>query len=94
MAVLIDLNHARRARRLFNILLERYGIRHFLQGGADVHFKIDPKKLNEAVLMCADWISLRGDGDIPNDETLTWVRGDLRRILVQRIAESMVSAGY
>ena len=48
MAVLIDLAHARKACRLFQIMLERYGIRYFLEGGAEKSFKIDAAKLDES----------------------------------------------
>jgi hypothetical protein len=93
MAVLIDLAHARRARRLFNILVERHGITHFLLGGAEVRFRVDPKRLEEAVQLCAEWLHIRTARQ-PTQETLDWLRVDLRRALIQRVAECMVRAGY
>jgi hypothetical protein len=93
MAVLIDLVHARKARRLFGILLERYGLRYFLEGEKERAFKIDNSKLEEAVRMCADWAAMR-TGESANDETLAWIRTDVRRLLIQAVAESMVHAGY
>jgi hypothetical protein len=93
MAVLIDLTHARRARRLFGILLERYGLPWFLQGGAEKAFRIDPERLTQAVEMCAEWTTRRS-GEELNEETRHWLHQDLRRMLIEQVAQSMVRAGY
>lgn len=93
MAIVIDLLHARRARRLFQLLLERQGIEHFLQGGASVAFRIDPHRLDEAVDMCASWLEMQ-TGRPVSDELKAWLRQDLRRRLIRVVAERMVRAGY
>ncbi|MBI5496984.1 MAG: hypothetical protein HY904_18360 [Deltaproteobacteria bacterium] len=93
MAVLIDLVHVRKARRLFQLLLERNGLRHYLEGDRERAFKIDPTKLESAVTMCSEWACLR-TGTTTTEETVDWLRKDLRRMLIQAVAESMVRAGY
>ncbi|MEW5851473.1 MAG: hypothetical protein AB2A00_21975 [Myxococcota bacterium] len=93
MATLIDLTHARRGRRLLHLMAERYGISWFLEGGREKFFKLDPGKIETAVEMCAHWLLLR-TGSEPNATTRAWLKKDLRRTLIQRLAESMVNAGY
>jgi hypothetical protein len=93
MAILLDLTHARRARRLFSLLVERHGIHHFLQGGAEAAFRLDPARLDQAVALCGAWLERR-TGRPVNQEMTAWLRRDLRRTLIQRLAECMVQAGY
>ena len=93
MAILLDLTHARRARRLFHLLVERHGIRHFLLGGQEAAFRIDPARLDEAVALCGSWLECRTGREV-NPEMAAWLRQDLRRTLIQRVAECMVQAGY
>lgn len=93
MAVLIDLTHVRRARKLFGILLERYGITWFLQGGAEKSFRIDPDRLQHAVDLCAEWAARR-TGTQVTPETHQLLHSDLKRLLIQRVAQGMVNAGY
>lgn len=93
MAIVIDFLHARRARRLFQLLLERHGLPHFLVGGADVAFRLDPQRLDAAVQLCGTWLE-RQTGRPVTEEMLEWLRQDLRRTLIHHVAESMVQAGY
>lgn len=93
MAVLIDLTHARRARRMMHILVERHGIRHFLCGGRDAAFRIDPEKLRWAVGLCCEWVALR-TGAEPSSELSEWLTADLKRMLIREVAHAMLQAGY
>ncbi len=93
MGQVIDLCHVRRARRLFGLLVDRFGVESFLHGGADTDFKLDPEKVWQAVGLAASWLELR-TGRTPTRATLNQLHLELRRRLIQAVAEHLVGSGH
>lgn len=93
MGQVIDLCHVRRARRLFGLLVERFGVESFLLGGEDEDFKLDPDKIQQAVVLAASWLELR-TGRASTPATVELLRQELRRRLIRALAEHLVGAGF
>jgi hypothetical protein len=80
-----DLDHVRRSRRLLAILVDRFGVAHFLEGkapGGD----LDLRACDDAVALASQWIERR-TGRPVQDDVVRMMKRDLRRLLVQRIQE-------
>jgi hypothetical protein len=93
MGQVIDLCHVRRARRLFALLVERFGVESFLLGGEDEDFKLDPDKIGQAVALACSWLELR-TGRPSTAATVELLRQELRRRLIRALAEHLVGAGF
>jgi hypothetical protein len=93
MGQVIDLCHIRRARRLFALLIERFGVESFLLGCEDEDFKLDPGKIQQAVALAASWLELR-TGRVSTRATVELMRQELRRRLIRALAEHLVGAGF
>lgn len=93
MGTVIDLWHVQRSRRLFRLLVDRFGVESFLQGGAEEAFRIDPARIADAVGLAAAWLELRTDRP-PTEATLELMRTELRRLLIRDVALHLVDTGY
>ena len=83
IAATYDLEHVRRGRRLLAILVDRFGVSHFLEragGHADV------RACDDAVALASTWIERR-TGRVVNARVLELLRRDLRKMLRRRVAE-------
>jgi len=80
----IDLDHVRRSRRLIAILVDRFGVSHFLEGRGPG--RVSMRACDDAVALACAWIERRtGRSVAPFIEEL--MRRDLNKLLRQRIAE-------
>src|SRR5688572_27609033 len=80
----IDLDHARRARRLIAILVDRFGVSHFLEGRGPG--RVNMRACDDAIALACAWIERRSGRAVgPSIEDL--MRRDLHRLLRRRIAE-------
>lgn len=93
MAQVIQLMHFRRARRLFILLVERFGIEDFLLGGREENFRLDEDRMEDAVGLAASWLELQ-TGEPPTSATLARMRMDLREVLIEEVAKLMVHSGF
>lgn len=94
MGELIALEHVRRSKRLFGILIERYGLHYFLvQNGSPHPLALDADRFEQAINLASVWMELQTK-KVPSDCTVTIMRRDLRRLLLQRIAQDLVRAGW
>ena len=94
MGEVIALEHVRRSKRLFGILIERYGLHYFLAENGQPHpLALDHKRFEQAVTLASVWMELQTK-NIPTESTLSIMRRDLRRLLLQRIAQDLVRAGW
>jgi len=93
MGTVIDLWHVQRSRRLFRLLVDRFGVESFLQGGEEQSFRIDPERVQDAVGLAAAWLELR-TGRAPTAATVDLMRTELRRLLIRRVALHLVDTGY
>ena len=83
VAVSIDLEHVRRSRRLLAILVDRFGVAHFLEGG---HARcVNPRACEDAIALACAWIERRTGREVAED-IAGMMRRDLQRILKSRIA--------
>jgi hypothetical protein len=80
----IDLDHARRARRLIAILVDRFGVTHFLEGRGPG--RVSARACDDAVALACAWIERRS-GRVVGPFIEEMMRRDLNRLLRQRIAE-------
>jgi hypothetical protein len=79
----IDLEHVRRSRRLLAILVDRFGVAHFLDGS---HARrVNPRACEDAIALACTWIERRTGRDVA-DDIAAMMRRDLRRLLRSRIA--------
>lgn len=87
VAVSIDFEHARRSRRLLAILVDRFGVAHFLDGqrGQCVNLRA----CEDAVALARAWIERRTGREVAADIT-GMMRRDLQRILEVRMASDAV----
>jgi hypothetical protein len=93
MGEVIDIDHVRRARRLLAILVERFGVRHYLEGGSEASWRIDPARVDDAVSLAIEWITRRS-GSRPGEAVAVYMQRELRRILILRVAEGLLRAGF
>ncbi|MFH1807912.1 MAG: hypothetical protein ABIJ09_04165 [Pseudomonadota bacterium] len=93
MGHVIDLCHIRRSRRLFALLVDRFGVESFLLGREDEDFRLDPDKIRQAVSLAASWLELR-TGRPATRATVIFMQQELRRRLIRALAEHMVGAGF
>lgn len=93
MGQVINLSHFRRARRLFALLVERFGVEDFLLGGEEEHFRLDDARMQDAVGLAASWLELQ-TGQPLTQATLERMRQELRQVLIAAVAQHMVSSGY
>jgi len=92
MGDVLDLDHLRRARRLFGIFVGRFGLDHFLARSPDAVPRLDPDRLEQALGLAADWLHRRTERQ-PEEATLRVMRRDLRRVVLRHLAERLVQAG-
>lgn len=93
MGDVIDIWHYRRAQRLFRLLVERCGVESFLLGHEEAAFRIDPRRIDDAVALAASWLELQtGRAASPATEKL--MRNDLRRLLIRALARHLVDTGF
>jgi hypothetical protein len=89
VADVIPIDHIRRSRRLFRILVDRLGIDHFLAPGSHRVPRIDPQRADEAIALTSEWIQLRTGGTVDPASREVMER-QLRRLLILYIAEALV----
>jgi hypothetical protein len=84
----IDLDHVRRARRVLQLLVERFGVVHFMESAErrDTKRKVSKSAVEDAVALARSWIERR-TGRPVTEEVLQLMRKDLRTLLVRRISE-------
>lgn len=83
VAACIDLEHVRRSRRLLAILVDRFGVAHFLDA---THVRaVNPRACEDAVALACAWIERRTGREVGVD-IAHMMRRDLQRILKTRIA--------
>lgn len=75
------------------ILVDRFGVRHYLHGGSDACFRIDPHRVEDACALAAEWIARR-TGSRPAEAVVVFMQREMRRILIRRVAEGLLRAGY
>ena len=78
-----DLDHVRRAKKLITILVDRFGVSHFVTGR---NVSVNQRACDDAVALACAWIERRTGRHVA-DEIARIMRKDLRRLLVQRIGE-------
>jgi hypothetical protein len=78
-----DLDHVRRSRRLLGILVDRFGVAHFL---AAQRGRVSARACEDAVALACAWIERR-TGRAVADDVVRMMRKDLRRLLTRRIRE-------
>jgi hypothetical protein len=88
----IPLDHIRRSRKLLRLLVERFGVEHFLEAQADAVPRINPGAADAAVALAVDWIERRTGGDVER-AAMEVMERQLRRLLIVRIAERLVATG-
>lgn len=82
-AATYDLEHVRRGRRLLAILVDRFGVAHFLEH-ADARANV--RVCEDAVALAATWIERR-TGRVVQGIVLELLRRDLKKMLRRRVAE-------
>ena len=93
MGEVIGLEHVRRSKRLFGILIDRYGLHYFLATNGQPHpLALDDRRFEQAVNL-AIWMEMQTK-TAPSDPTMLIMRRDLKRILIHRIAHDLVKAGW
>ena len=94
MGEVIGLEHVRRSKRLFGILIDRYGLHYFLATNGKPHpLALDDRRFEQAINLAAIWMEMRTKIP-PSDPTLFVMRRDLKRISIHRIAHDLVRAGW
>jgi hypothetical protein len=94
MGEVIGLEHVRRSKRLFRILIDRYGLHYFLATSGNPHpLALDDRRFDQAVSLASIWMEMQTKTH-PSDPTVSIMRRDLKRILIHRIAEDLVQAGW
>jgi hypothetical protein len=91
VADVIPIDHIRRSRRLFRILVDRLGLEHFLDEGERRFPRLDAQAVDAALALCADWIERRTGGYVDGISREVMER-QLRRLLILRVAERLVNA--
>ena len=82
-----DLDHVRRAKRLLAILVDRFGVAHFLTAPPPgAKSRVSSIACEDAIALACAWIERR-TGRVVGDDVVRLMRKDLRRLLVQRIGE-------
>jgi hypothetical protein len=85
-AACTDLEHVRRSRRLLAILVDRFGVSHFLSADARAPGRVNERACDDAVALARIWIERR-TGRTVDADIIRMMRRDLKRLLVQRIRE-------
>lgn len=93
MGDVIDLEQIRRGRRLFAIFVQRFGVEWFLAVDSGWVPRLDPDRLDAALELAFGWMERRLERQV-EDGTLRLLRRELRRTLLQALAERMVKAGF
>ena len=92
MVDVIDLEHIRRARRVFLSFVARLGIDHYVVDGDSGIPRLHPARLLDTEQMAIEWLHRR-TARRPQGRTLVIMRRDLKRLLVRRLAERFIAAG-
>jgi hypothetical protein len=85
----IDLEHVRRARRVLALLVERFGVSHFLQRAdarAAPQDAINPSACSNAVELASHWIARR-TGRAVSAQVMQLLHRDLRHMVRKRVCE-------
>lgn len=93
-AIVIDLDHVRRARRVLPILVERFGMAHFLAAETAETLDsgaIDGPACDDAVALAGVWIERRSGRSV-SAAIEEIMRRELRRLLVMGIREGAACA--
>ena len=62
MGEVIGLEHVRRSKRLFGILIDRYGLHYFLATNGEPHpLALDDRRFEQAVNLAAIWMEMQTD---------------------------------
>lgn len=93
MGDVVDINQFRRARRLFELLVGRFGVDTFIELEGDPPLRIDPAQIRQAVGLAAAWLELQ-TGRAITEATHGLMTQQLRRCVIQALAERLVKAGY
>jgi hypothetical protein len=80
-----DLDHVRRGKRLLAILVDRFGVAHFLTGSAKLG-RVNSRACEDAIALACAWIERRTGRPVA-EEIARMMRKDLRRLLVARIRD-------
>lgn len=83
MAATYDLEHVRRGRRLLAILVDRFGVAHFLEHAGG---RANARACDDAVALARTWIERR-TGRVVHGQVLELLRRDLLKMLRRRVAE-------
>lgn len=78
-----DLEHVRRGRRLLAILVDRFGVSHFLEGAGG---RANARACEDAVALASTWIERR-TGRVVHATVLDLLKRDLKKMLRRRVAE-------
>lgn len=82
-AATYDLEHVRRGRRLLAILVERFGVAHFLERA---NARANARACDDAVALACTWIERR-TGRVVGASVIELLKRELRGILRRRVAE-------
>lgn len=80
VAASIDLEHVRRSRRLLTILVDRFGVAHFLDRS-----RVNMRACDDAIALACAWIERRTSRPV-SDDVEAMMRRELQRVLKSRIA--------
>ncbi len=78
-----DLEHVRRGRRLLAILVDRFGVSHFLERAGG---RANLRACDDALALACTWIERR-TGRVVNGRVAELLKRDLRNLLRRRVAE-------
>lgn len=78
-----DLEHVRRGRRLLAILVDRFGVAHFLERA---NARANARACDDAIALACTWIERR-TGRVVNSSVIELLKRELRGILRRRVAE-------
>jgi hypothetical protein len=90
VADVIPIDHIRRSRRLFRILVDQLGVDHFLGPAPRTVPRIDRARAEDAIDLAAEWIERRTGGRVDAASREVMER-QLRRLLILHVAESLLA---
>ena len=93
VGTVIDLEHVRRSERLFRILIDRFGLEHFLVETQDKLPRVRAAAVDDALKLVEDWME-RQTGRTVERPTRRLLARSCRRNVHQKLAEHLVLSGY
>lgn len=89
MADVIPIDHIRRSRRLFRILVDRLGLEYFLDEHERRYPRLERAAVDDTIALCADWIERR-TGAYVDGVCRQVMERQLRRLLIKRVAQRLL----